>query len=78
MLGVLTEITNFYYVSLIQVLDALLCEYEKSVQGPGKWQKLSVFLQQRFVYGYDISFIVFPNLVSNVYLLLIIVLKAQY
>ena len=41
--------TGFDDVSLLQVLDALLCEYEKSIQGPGKWQKLAVFLQQRFV-----------------------------
>lgn len=34
---------------LLQVLDALFSEYEKTVQGPAKWQKLSVFLQQRFV-----------------------------
>ncbi|PPR96058.1 hypothetical protein GOBAR_AA24612 [Gossypium barbadense] len=31
------------------VLDALLSEYEASYHGPGKWQKLAVFLQQRFV-----------------------------
>lgn len=49
MLGELIVITNFYFVPSMQVLDALLCEYEKSVQAPGKWQKLSVFLQQRFV-----------------------------
>jgi len=34
---------------LMQVLDALLSEYEKTIQGPGKWQKLAVFLQRRFV-----------------------------
>lgn len=33
----------------MQVLDALLSEYEASCHGPGKWQKLAVFLQQRFV-----------------------------
>jgi len=33
----------------MQVLDALLSEYEASSHGPGKWQKLAVFLQQRFV-----------------------------
>ncbi|XP_019440227.1 PREDICTED: guanylate-binding protein 7-like [Lupinus angustifolius] len=31
-----------------KVLDALLCEYEKTIQGPGKWHKLAVFLQQSF------------------------------
>ncbi|ESW19996.2 hypothetical protein PHAVU_006G181400 [Phaseolus vulgaris] len=31
-----------------KVFDALLCEYENSIQAPGKWQKLSVFLQQSF------------------------------
>lgn len=36
-------------LSLMQVLDALLSEYEKSIQGPGKWQRVAVFLQQRFV-----------------------------
>ncbi|KAA3478031.1 guanylate-binding protein 7-like [Gossypium australe] len=30
----------------MQVLDALLSEYEASCHGPGKWQKLAVFLQQ--------------------------------
>ncbi|KAJ1402105.1 P-loop containing nucleoside triphosphate hydrolase [Sesbania bispinosa] len=34
--------------NVAKVLDALLCEYVKSTQGPGKWQKLSVFLQQSF------------------------------
>ncbi|KAK7246442.1 hypothetical protein RIF29_41310 [Crotalaria pallida] len=34
--------------NVAKVLDALLCEYEKSIQGPGKWQKLAVFLQQSF------------------------------
>lgn len=36
-------------LSLMQVLDALVSEYENSIQGPGKWQKLAAFLQQRFV-----------------------------
>ncbi|XWS12592.1 hypothetical protein CRYUN_Cryun37aG0103300 [Craigia yunnanensis] len=38
-----------HWVSLecyMQVLDALLSEYEASCHGPGKWQKLAVFLQQ--------------------------------
>nr|ACU20670.1 unknown [Glycine max] len=34
--------------NVAKVLDALLCEYEKSIQAPGKWQKLAVFLQQSF------------------------------
>ncbi|KAJ7947028.1 Guanylate-binding family protein [Quillaja saponaria] len=34
--------------NVVKVLDALLSEYEKSVHGPGKWQKLAVFLQQSF------------------------------
>ena len=32
----------------MQVLDNLLSEYEASSHGPGKWRKLSIFLQQRF------------------------------
>lgn len=40
---------RFFNVCLMQVLDALLSEYEKTIQGPGKWQRLAVFLQQRFV-----------------------------
>ncbi|RDX69075.1 Guanylate-binding protein 6, partial [Mucuna pruriens] len=38
-----------------KVLDALLCEYEKTIQGPGKWQKLAIFLQQSLLVG-DTSF----------------------
>ncbi|KAI4306435.1 hypothetical protein L6164_029712 [Bauhinia variegata] len=34
--------------NIVKVLDALLSEYEASIQGPGKWQKLAVFLQQSF------------------------------
>ncbi|XP_061341556.1 uncharacterized protein LOC133287884 [Gastrolobium bilobum] len=34
--------------NIAKVLDALLCEYEKSILGPRKWQKLTVFLQQSF------------------------------
>ncbi|XP_057749590.1 uncharacterized protein LOC130968376 [Arachis stenosperma] len=34
--------------NVAKVLDALFSEYEKTVQGPAKWQKLSVFLQQSF------------------------------
>ncbi|CAJ1939156.1 unnamed protein product [Sphenostylis stenocarpa] len=34
--------------NVAKVLDALISEYEKTVQGPGKWQKLAVFLQQSF------------------------------
>ncbi|KAJ0017295.1 hypothetical protein Pint_10506 [Pistacia integerrima] len=30
----------------MQVLDVLLSEYEASCHGPGKWQKLAMFLQQ--------------------------------
>jgi chromosome segregation ATPase len=44
--------TRLDKLSLMQVLDALLSEYEKLIQGPGKWQKLAVFLQQRFVVIY--------------------------
>ncbi|XP_022720439.1 guanylate-binding protein 4-like isoform X3 [Durio zibethinus] len=32
--------------NIVKVLDALLSEYEASCHGPGKWQKLAVFLQQ--------------------------------
>ncbi|KAE7995766.1 hypothetical protein FH972_000535 [Carpinus fangiana] len=32
--------------NVVKVLDALLSEYEASSHGPGKWQKLAVFLQQ--------------------------------
>ncbi|XWS18445.1 hypothetical protein CRYUN_Cryun32bG0044300 [Craigia yunnanensis] len=32
--------------NVVKVLDALLSEYEASCHGPGKWQKLTVFLQQ--------------------------------
>ncbi|KAG6618255.1 hypothetical protein I3842_Q116500 [Carya illinoinensis] len=32
--------------NVVKVLDALLSEYEASSNGPGKWQKLAVFLQQ--------------------------------
>ncbi|OIV93237.1 hypothetical protein TanjilG_27416 [Lupinus angustifolius] len=35
-------------VNVAKVLDGLLTEYEKSIQAPGKWQKLAVFLQQSF------------------------------
>ncbi|CAI0468848.1 unnamed protein product [Linum tenue] len=31
---------------VVKVLDVLLSEYEASCHGPGKWQKLAVFLQQ--------------------------------
>ncbi|CAK7322689.1 unnamed protein product [Dovyalis caffra] len=34
---------------VVMVLDSLLSEYEASVHGPIKWQKLLSFLQQRFV-----------------------------
>ncbi|KAK7400633.1 hypothetical protein VNO78_11861 [Psophocarpus tetragonolobus] len=34
--------------NVAKVLDALLSEYEQTIQGPGKWQKLAVFLQQSF------------------------------
>ncbi|KAG7536230.1 Guanylate-binding protein N-terminal [Arabidopsis suecica] len=32
--------------NVVKVLEARLAEYEASCHGPGKWQKLSVFLQQ--------------------------------
>uniref|UniRef100_A0A1J3I2B1 Interferon-induced guanylate-binding protein 2 n=1 Tax=Noccaea caerulescens TaxID=107243 RepID=A0A1J3I2B1_NOCCA len=32
--------------NVVKVLEARLSEYEASCHGPGKWQKLSVFLQQ--------------------------------
>ncbi|XWS15786.1 hypothetical protein CRYUN_Cryun34aG0031700 [Craigia yunnanensis] len=32
--------------NVVKVLDVLLSEYEASCHGPGKWQKLAVFLQQ--------------------------------
>ncbi|KAK9227438.1 hypothetical protein WN943_012491 [Citrus x changshan-huyou] len=32
--------------SVMQVLDGLISEYETSCHGPGKWQKLAMFLQQ--------------------------------
>ncbi|CAN1810614.1 Guanylate-binding protein 6 [Linum perenne] len=31
---------------VVKVLDVLISEYEASCHGPGKWQKLAVFLQQ--------------------------------
>ncbi|KAK7362781.1 hypothetical protein VNO77_04903 [Canavalia gladiata] len=34
--------------NIAKVLDALISEYEKTIHGPGKWQKLAVFLQQSF------------------------------
>ncbi|XP_058730803.1 uncharacterized protein LOC131602651 [Vicia villosa] len=34
--------------NVAKVLDAILFEYEKSVQGPGKWQQLAGFLQRSF------------------------------
>ncbi|XP_014493951.1 guanylate-binding protein 1 [Vigna radiata var. radiata] len=34
--------------NVAKVLDALLSEYEKTIQGPGKWHKLAVFLQRSF------------------------------
>ncbi|KAK7319744.1 hypothetical protein RJT34_04469 [Clitoria ternatea] len=34
--------------NVAKVLDALLSEYEKTIQGPGKWQRVAVFLQQSF------------------------------
>ncbi|KAE9597202.1 hypothetical protein Lal_00007593 [Lupinus albus] len=34
--------------NVAKVLDGLLTEFEKSIQAPGKWQKLAVFLQQSF------------------------------
>ncbi|KAG5131107.1 hypothetical protein JHK84_037504 [Glycine max] len=37
--------------NVAKVLDALLCEYEKSIQAPEKWQKLAVFLQQSLLVG---------------------------
>uniref|UniRef100_A0A9I9CRE0 GB1/RHD3-type G domain-containing protein n=1 Tax=Cucumis melo TaxID=3656 RepID=A0A9I9CRE0_CUCME len=32
--------------NVVKVLGALLCEYEASSHGPGKWQKLATFLHQ--------------------------------
>ncbi|KAH7568864.1 hypothetical protein ACOSP7_011940 [Xanthoceras sorbifolium] len=32
--------------NVVKVLDSLLSEYEASCHGPGKWQKLAMFLQQ--------------------------------
>ncbi|KAH8493778.1 hypothetical protein H0E87_020511 [Populus deltoides] len=32
--------------NVVKVLDGLLSEYETSCHGPGKWQKLAMFLQQ--------------------------------
>ncbi|KAJ6396832.1 hypothetical protein OIU77_021790 [Salix suchowensis] len=32
--------------NIVKVLDGLLSEYETSCHGPGKWQKLAMFLQQ--------------------------------
>ncbi|XP_050909891.1 helicase sen1-like [Lathyrus oleraceus] len=34
--------------NVAKVLDAILFEYEKSIQGPGKWQQLAGFLQRSF------------------------------
>ena len=33
----------------MQLLDELRSDYEKSTYGPGKWNKLAIFLQQRSV-----------------------------
>ncbi|KAL0693342.1 hypothetical protein Bca4012_060522 [Brassica carinata] len=38
--------TNANMDSVVKVLEARLSDYEASCHGPGKWQKLSVFLQQ--------------------------------
>lgn len=40
----------------MQVLDGLISEYETSCHGPGKWQKLATFLQQRFAPAFSSSF----------------------
>lgn len=32
--------------NVVKVLDGLISEYETSCHGPGKWQKLAIFLQQ--------------------------------
>lgn len=37
-------------ICYMQVLDRLVSKYEATCQGPEKWRKLIVFLQQRFVY----------------------------
>lgn len=71
--------TSFYNVFLMQVLDALLSEYEKTIQGPGKWHKLAVFLQRRFVkmsfcQNFCLSPVAFSKLIFV--LLLLTVLKA--
>ncbi|XP_030480849.1 uncharacterized protein LOC115697845 [Cannabis sativa] len=34
--------------NVVKVLDGLVSEYEKSSHGPGKWQKLAMFLQKSF------------------------------
>lgn len=41
----------------MQVLDALVSEYETSCHGPGKWQKLAMFLQQRFAPAFSSYFL---------------------
>ncbi|TKY59207.1 Guanylate-binding protein 6 [Spatholobus suberectus] len=33
--------------NVAKVLDALLSEYDKTIQGPGKWEKRAIFFQQR-------------------------------
>lgn len=43
--------------SVMQVLDGLISEYETSCHGPGKWQKLAMFLQQRFAPAFSSSFL---------------------
>ncbi|KAL5998837.1 hypothetical protein ACLOJK_009785 [Asimina triloba] len=40
--------TNTKLEDAVKVLDGLIVEYEKSSDGPGKWQKLTTFLQQSF------------------------------
>lgn len=43
--------------SVMQVLDGLISEYETLCHGPGKWQKLAMFLQQRFAPAFSSSFL---------------------
>jgi len=62
--GLVELTTRLVILYLTQVLDALLTEYEKSIQGPGKWKKLAVFLQQRFVQIFS----------CEVYLIIIIII----
>jgi len=41
-------IINIVVICMKQALDTAVAEYEASINGPMKWQKLSSFLRERF------------------------------